>query len=509
VLGVGLIASISAAVYATYLLILNASLQDGLPDVGEFDQAVSGYAHFMGPHSPFVGLPNLSNAGVSQLSDHFTPLLALLAPGYWIYDGPQTLLIETAILAALPMIPLWIFTRRALNVPAAYLVIIGYALCWPLQEALWFEFHEVFIAMPIMAWMIERAQAGKRRQAALVSLLLLGVKDDMGLLVAVFGLYLAAKDLTVRQWFGFARAPLTTLQRLKGRPGRWLPLLLVPIGLIMVSLVGSVIIPHFGGSPSRDFSYGEFGATQGQALHAMVIHPLRTVHTIIGNGTKRHTLLFLMLPTAFFALFSPLILLTAPLLLERFLSTNTLYWAMPLHYNAFVVVILLCAGVDGAARVVRWVPRYSERLPANARGRLRPVLATAFACYVAGFSLVTAHQYPLATMSHRAFWRATSKPMVTAGQAAVARVPDDTVVAASATIGPQLLHKDKVIMWSIPGDRGYPATPWILADNKRSTYPFASVAAQRADIANLEAHGYQVVYQDDGWIVLHNPHIVA
>ena len=120
VLGVGLIAAVSAIVYSAYLLVLNASLQDGLPDVGEFDQAVSGYAHFHGPNSPFVGLSNLAGSGTSQLSDHFTPLLALLAPGYWIYDGPQTMLIETAILAALPMIPLWLFTRRALNTPAAW-----------------------------------------------------------------------------------------------------------------------------------------------------------------------------------------------------------------------------------------------------------------------------------------------------------------------------------------------------------------------------------------------------
>lgn len=505
-LGVGLIATVSAVVYAAYLLVMNASLQDGLPDVGEFDQAVSGYAHFMGPHSPFVGLPNLANAGVSQLSDHFTPLLALLAPGYWIYDGPQTLLIETAILAVLPMIPLWIFTRRALNVPAAYLVIVGYALSWPLQEALWFEFHEVFFAMPIMAWMLERAQARKRLQAALVSLLLLGVKDDMGFVVAVFGVYLACKDLTLRQWLGFLRRPLESVRGLLGRRPRWLPLVLIPVGLIMVSLVGSVLIPHFGGSPNRDFSYGEFGATQSQALHTMIEHPLRVLHVLIDKHVKRHTLLLLLLPTAFLALFSPIALLTVPLLLERFLSTNSLYWAMPLHYNAFVVVILLCAGVDGAARVAGWIPRLerARRLP-----RLRPALATAFAAYVAVFAIVTAHQYPLAVMDRASFWRSPSKPVVTAAMAAVAHVPPNVVVAAASQVGPQLLHKDKVIMWSFPGDRGYPATPWVLANVDRISWPFPNMAVQQADVNAMLADGYHVVFQDDGWLVLENPHIAA
>jgi uncharacterized membrane protein len=506
VFGVGLIASVSAVVYAVYMLMLNASLQDGLPDVGEFDQAVSGYAHFTGPHSPFVGLPSLGNLGVSQLSDHFTPLLALLAPGYWIYNGPQTLLIETAVLAALPMIPLWIFARRALNTTSAYLVIVGYALSWPLQEALWFEFHEVFFALPIMAWMLERAQAGKRLQAALVSLLLLGVKDDMGFVVAAFGVYLAAKDLTLRQWFGFARTPLESLRRLRGRPGRWLPLLMVPAGLLMVSVVGSVIIPHFGGSPNRDFSYGEFGATQSQALHAMVEHPLRVLHVLIGNHTKRHTLLLLLVPTAFLALFSPIALLAVPLLLERFLSTNSLYWGMPLHYNAFVLVILLCAGIDGAARAAR---RIAALQRAQGRPRLRPALLTAFGVYVALFSIATAYRYPMGAMDRASFWDAPSSPTVTAAMAAVDHVPANTVVAAASAVGPQLLHKDKVIMWSFPGDRGYPATPWVLAYVGYRSYPFANVAAQQADVDGKLADGYHVVFQDDGWIVLENPGITG
>lgn len=506
VLGVGGLTVLAAVVYAAYLLILDASLQDGLPDVGEFDQAVSGYAHFMGPHSPFVGLPNLADAGVSQLSDHFTPLLALLAPGFWIYDGPQTLLVETAILAALPMIPLWIFTRRALGTTAGYLVIVGYAFSWPLAEALWFEFHEVFLAMPLLAWMIERAQAGRRLQAALISLLLLGVKDDMGFVVAVFGVYLAAKDLTLRQWIGFARRPAAAARRLPSVPRRWLPLALVPAGLGMVALVGSVLLPHFGGSPTRDFSYQEFGATQGQALHTMAAHPLRVLRTLVDDPVKRHTLLLLALPTGFLALLSPLTLLAVPLLLERFLSTNTLYWAMPLHYNAFVVVILLCAGVDGAARLVHAVAR---RGAVGGQRWLRPTLVTSFAGYVAVAAVATAHQYPLSVLAQYRFRHSPDTASVAAAMAAVGRVPDDTVVAAAAQAGPRLLHKDKVILWSTPGDRHYPATPWVLADVRRPCYPFTDLAAQRAAVRLLQTRGYRVVFEDDGWVVLHDPDIIV
>ena len=58
-------------------------------------------------------------------------------------------------------------------------------------------------------------------------------------------------------------------------------------------------------------------------------------------------------------------------------------------------------------------------------------------------------------------------------------------------------------MWSVPGDRGYPATPWVLADVKRPSYPWATVGDQQAAVAVLITQGYEVVFEDDGWVVLH------
>lgn len=514
VLGVGFIASAYAALYSLYLLTLHSTLKDGLADVGEYDQAVSGYAHFMGPHSPFVGLSDTGSAGALQLSDHFTPLLAVLAPGYWIHDGPQTLLIETGILAALPIIPLWIFTRRAvaarrphwLATLAAYLVIIGYGVTWPIQMALWFEFHEVFLAMPIMAWMLERAQAGRLRQAALVSLLLLGVKDDMGFVVAAFGVYLATKDMNAPRWAGLAhrtvhdwKAPLRGLRR-ADRP---LFLAMVPIGLGMVLLVNRVLLPEFGGSSTRNFTYNEFGANTGQALRAMAGDPWRVATTLFDSPDKQQTLTMLLWPTLFLCLLSPISLLAVPLLLERFLSVNHLYWVMPYHYNAFLVPILFCAGVDGAVRLSGWLTAHKGLgLDEHWRQVTRSGLLVAFGVYVALYGWLTAFRYPMHHMTESAFWDTSSSDIVSAKRAA-AHVPSGVLVASATQVGPQLLGRDRVIMWSFPGDRDYPQTPWVLADIQRPSYPFANIAAQQADVqARLKA-GYKIVYEDDGWVVLH------
>ena len=517
VLGVGAIVSLYAALYSTYLLILHSTLQDGLADVGEYDQAISGYAHFMGPHSPFIGLHGSGDAGVLQLADHFTPLLALLAPFYWIHDGPETLLIETGVLTALPIIPLWLFVRRAAGRSgrfggaaadlSAYLVVIGYGVTWPLQMALWFEFHEVFLELPILMWMIERAQAGRLRQAALISLLLLGVKDDMGFVVAVFGLYLAAKDATLRDWARLlsraVRRPRLLLETVLRRDRLWF-LALVPVGIGMVWLVAQVLLPAAGGSPNRNFTYTEFGPNQSAAIHAMLGDPGNTLHTLFNSPYKTQTLSMLLWPVLGLCLLSPLSLMAVPLLMERFLSVNQLYWVMPYHYNAFLVPIIFCGGVDGALRVSRWLTsdRLGDRV--SRHGPLvRNALMTAFAMYVAVYAWSTFDRYPMHHMTEAAFWD-TSNPSVVAAKQAASKIPDNVYVSSATQVGPQLLSRDKVVLWGPPGDRHYPPAPWVLADEQRPSYPFKNVAAQQAEVQRLESVGYRVVFQRDGWIVLHN-----
>jgi len=517
VLGVGAIVSLYTALYSTYLLILHTTLQDGLADVGEYDQAISGYAHFMGPHSPFVGLHGAGDAGKLQLADHFTPLLALMSPFYWIHDGPETMLIETAVLTALPIIPLWLFVRRAVRNSgrfgslaanlSAYLVVIGYGVTWPLQMALWFEFHEVFLELPILMWMIERAQAGRLRQAALISLLLLGVKDDMGFVVAIFGLYLATKDATVRDWARWLpralRRPRLVLDTVRRRDRAWF-LALVPVGLGMVWLVAQVLLPAAGGSPNRDFTYTEFGPTQSAAMHAMLADPGNTFATLFNSHYKTQTLEMLLWPVLGLCLLSPLSLMAAPLLMERFLSVNQLYWVMPYHYNAFLVPIIFCAGVDGALRLSRWLTsaRLSARVARHGQP-FRSALMTAFAMYVAIYAWSTFDRYPMHHMTQASFWD-VSNPSVVAAKQAASKIPDNAYVASATQVGPQLLSRDKVVMWGPPGDRNYPAPPWVLADVKRTSYPFKDVAAQQAEVQRLESTGYRVVFQSDGWLVLHD-----
>jgi len=289
---------------------------------------------------------------------------------------------------------------------------------------------------------------------------------------------------------------------------------MVPVGLGTVLLVNRVLLPAFGGSANRNFTYNEFGANTGQALSAMAGDPWRVWTTLFDSPLKQQTLSMLLWPTLFLCLLSPISLLGVPLIVERFLSVNSLYWVMPYHYNAFLVPILFCAGVDGAARLSGWTTDGSVRLfgwlPGRKGFKLREqtrnlavsLLLAAFGAGVAIYGWTTAFRYPMHHMTESAFWDKSAPDIVSAKRAA-AHVPSGVLVASATQVGPQLLGRDRVIMWSFPGDRDYPQTPWVLADTKRPSYPFASIEAQQADVRARVKAGYKIVYQDDGWVVLH------
>src|SRR6201992_1064312 len=108
-----------AAVYITYALVQSSTFRIGSYDLVIFDQAVQSYAHFHAGVAPVKGVQDGFGPGFSVLGDHWSPILILLAPLYWIHHGPQDLIVAQGVLFALAVPPLWAFTRRVTGSSAA------------------------------------------------------------------------------------------------------------------------------------------------------------------------------------------------------------------------------------------------------------------------------------------------------------------------------------------------------------------------------------------------------
>ena len=168
---VGALTILVAVAYGVFALANYYTFRTTSFDLVIFDQAVRSYAHFKLGTDPIFGSYEGFGASFSILGNHFSPIDAALAPLYWVYNGPQTLLVAQAVLFALAIPWLWVFTRRAFGggrkaTAAAYLVCVAYALSWPIASALAFDFHEVAFAPVLTAIALERLQAGPAADGA-------------------------------------------------------------------------------------------------------------------------------------------------------------------------------------------------------------------------------------------------------------------------------------------------------------------------------------------------------
>jgi uncharacterized membrane protein len=537
---VGALTALVAAGYTVFVLAQYYTFQSSADDLVIFDQAVNSYAHFKPGTSIFIGFHLSFGPNFSLLGNHWSPILIALAPLFWIYNSPATLLVAQAVLFALAIPPLWVFTRRALGgggkaTLAAYLVSGAYALSWPIASALTFNFHEVAFAPLLTVVALERLQAGRLRGALIALGILLLVKEDMGLFVAGIGLYLAvSRTLVSRQ--------------------RLLALALIVGGFAYTWFATDVLIPAAGGRANFYWAYTALGPNVPQAAWHLLTHP-GSLRLMVTPDVKLQTMLWLFGAFCFLSLWSPISLATIPLLLERMLAnTSSNWWVTPFQYNAYLVIVLACAAVDGAGRLDLWAAWFqrrwaawfqrrraeraattegalaAERVPAadgapaaeapaeetpgdtpvarpardrTARGAVIGTGWVALACAVAMFLVAVAliPRFAFAPGLHRSFYHRTASERAEAAADAV--IPSGVTVAAVNSLGPVLAARDTVVLFD--GDGGTPPlyAPWVAANVGYTQFTFKSWHEQKQRVAYLERNGYRVVFLRDGWIVLH------
>jgi len=484
---VGALTAAAAAVYCLASLNLLRRFLASTFDLVIFDQGIRGYAHLSAPVSIARGVSDGQGAHFLLLADHWSPVLALLAPLYWIHDGPATLLVAQGVLFALAIPPLWAYTRRRLSAGAAYFVCVAYALSLPVMEAVIFDFHEVAFVPVLTAVMVERFDAGKRWHGVLAAAALLLVKEDMGLLVAGFGVY-----LLLARW----------------RSEKWTGLAFVAGGVAATWAATHLLIPAFGGSATFYWAYGQFGSTLGSALLNVLTHPLHALHVFVTPWVKARTMIGLLAMFGFLPLASPLVIAALPLLAERMLASGyPLWWQAKFQYDAFLVMILCCAAVDGAARLQGHWPARWDRWMTYPFGRpawlrrggtpWRP--ATLWAAAVCAAALVYLPSSPFGPLLKPGFYGTNAR--MRAAAAAVAHVPAGVEVEASNHIGPRLSGRDTVLLLD-----GTPRwAPWVVGDTIGLDFPFCTPRQQAEELAYLRAHGYAQVFAADGYVVLHRP----
>ncbi|MDN3356588.1 DUF2079 domain-containing protein [Actinomadura sp. DC4] len=472
---VGVLTLTLAVLYSIYSLLRFEAFRTTTYDLVIFDQAVRSYSHLHLPAAIVKGVHNGFGPDFNVLGDHFSPILALLAPLYWIHDGPQTLLLAQSVLLAVAIVPLWAYTRRRLGVRPAYLVTLVYALAWPVAETLAFDFHEMAFVPVLSMLMLERHEAGRKWQSAAAAGALLLVKEDMGLLVAGFGLYLATRSGERRRAVAYVAA-----------------------GVLWTGLASRVLIPAFGGDADYYWAYDALGRDLPHAAAGAVTHPWTAARLLVTPHVKATTMLWLVAPLLLLPLASPITLSVLPLLAERMLSSRFGHWWEPrFHYNVALATLLVAAGVDGAVRLARLKPRLEPRQEPGLEPRHRPEQIWPVAALAATLAIVP--HFAFKRFFEPGFYHRDARARAAAQ--VLPSVPSGVLVEAPNTVGPMLTARARVLLLD-----GRPRwAPWVVADVGHVDFPFASVDDQRARVSLLLSSGYEVVRRAGGYVVLNRP----
>ena len=285
------------------------------------------------------------------LAVHFQPLMALLAPLYWIQPSAYWLVITQSVFLGLGAIPLFSFARRDLQSPLAGIVLaLAYCLYPPMGYVNRFDFHPEAMAIPLMlsAWYAIRCD--KPKLASLCLFLTLLTKEEVGLTVAMIGLVTAISTKRVR--FGLV----------------WLVL-----GTAFSLMTLLAVVPTFRGGPAITLSrYAWLGSTPWQMLETVILRPMYVLNRIQEVGWF-YMIGQILSPVALLPIASPLfMLLLLPGLAYNLLSGYAAQHTAYFQYIVPLVPVVFIASTYGILNLSRWLVKSLARsLPAWHSGDYR------------------------------------------------------------------------------------------------------------------------------------------
>lgn len=304
---VGLAAAAFAAVFGTVSVLRHRAFESGRFDLGNMTQAVWSTAH-----GDALSVTDVHGEQISRLGAHFDPILAALAPLWWLWPSPELLLVVQALAVAAGALPLFRLARRHLREREAAAVSIAYLLFPPVQWLTVSDFHPVALATPLLllAWLF--LDDDRLWPFALSAVAAITTKEHVGLAVAALGVWYA-------------------MRRRRPREGAAIAVVAGAAAMVAVFLV----IPHFAAEGSSAFA-GRYDEPSLESRDASYLAAL-------------------LLPLAFLPLAAPLALLPAlPELGLNLLSSTVTQTSVKTHYAATIAPTLLVATVFAAARLGRY-----------------------------------------------------------------------------------------------------------------------------------------------------------
>lgn len=400
------------------------------------------------------------------LGKTFTPILLAFVPLYALWSSPIVLIVVQIIGIALSAFPLYWFARTKIGYAPALALTLAYLLFPPLDGIYFGDFHEIALAVPILAFAVFFLL--RQHYAGLMVCLILAMmtKEELSLLVVAFGFYV---------WLVQRRT--------------WLGLGITLISAIWFIVLLQFLIPYFHGQGLGGtfyyFGTGELGG--GQSRYAYLGRNLAEIVQTLAtrpNVVLEHLLVpgKIVFALNFLAplLFLPLLgwrvfLLSAPAFGYTLLSEYPYQYAIHEGYTPPLIVFPFFAAVLGISRLDSRIPRVY-------------LMALLLAASVLNYGLQSAGLFTL----HIQRVLQISTPHTILGRNLVRAIPGDAIVVAQPNLTPHLSQREGI--YQLPF-LDYRRAEFVLMDQSNIWY-----SAHREGWEFFRATGFfETIADTDGW----------
>lgn len=428
---VGLLVASYFGLWATLSYLRHASFHSHAYDLGILAQAMWNTINGR-PFATTVMFEYTSNL----LAHHFAPILLLIAPLYALWPHPETLLVVQAAALALAIIPVYRIGRRLGGEPTGLALAAAYWLYPPVHYVNLFDFHEIALAVPLLAFALEAFLADRPRRGALFIGLALLTREEVAVVTAGVGL-----------WLFF-----------RGRR-RW-GLALVAVGTLWAALTIGWLEPALGGT-GRYYYLRRYEWLGRSPAEIAVTFLTRPDYVAAGLLTRERFdfLLRLFLPLGLLPLLGPeLLVLSLPSFGYLLLSNYREQYELANQYSAVLIPWLVAAAGVGAARLLAWRVR-----PAITLGLLLGAGLGAYLAYGPGPLGGRFRPDEFVISAH-----------VQTGRELLGLVPRDASVSAQSDLVPHLTNRERV--YTFPNLFG---ADYIVVDTTASPWPFRPAEFRR------------------------------
>ena len=444
-------------------------------DLGMLNHALYNFAHFD------QNLFTLDIAGqeVNYFGDHFSPIMFLYIPFYYLFGSYALLLIQ---ILAIAFGGYGIYKYSQLyfkNNSIPILFLIHFFGFWGIYSALSYDFHNNVVAAMFVPWLLYYYEKSNKKMFLLFFVLILISKENMALWLAFILLGLVCKKTTKSTFKKVLRFEIP----------------LIVFALLFFVLTIRVVMPYLrdGQGFSQLARYSHLGNTIPEILNTIIQKPSYVFSLLFENTTDslnnygiKSQLHFMVLISGGFALFYKprFLLMLAPIYAQKLLTNNTGFWGVHLQYSIEFIPIISISLIHFFSQV-NLSKIYLYIL----------AVATMFLTYFYTYDVIEERGIHAAFYSKAHYQSSLNLKEI---NIQLEKIPSDAIVSVSSSIAPHLAARNTI--YSLPHIKD--AEYIILFTDKRSAYPI-SREQQKKDIEKLiTSKRFTLVYSKNNLLVL-------